>query len=264
MYSGVDPTIGRFTGVDPIADKFAFVSGYNYAENSPIGNIDLHGLQAVDARVNMMFEKLNNQLGRPADKLRAFFNKYGASPSTQNRINLGTNGLKNTTLGVLTATGGAVLAPESAGTSIALIVIGVTEAGVGLGQMTDAIMGDADPASSIHNSENLPGLIAHESGSEYAGLIDNVASVAPSVMTGGLRAATGVDDLVESGTKIKQGNLSGAAASALQGQDAASDFSGAVNEVGNLLSNSNSSGNQSNSGSGMELLNMACRTCQNK
>jgi RHS repeat-associated protein len=39
--------IGRFTGVDPIADQFAWVSVYNYAENSPIGNIDLHGLQAA-------------------------------------------------------------------------------------------------------------------------------------------------------------------------------------------------------------------------
>jgi hypothetical protein len=41
-----DPVIGRFTGVDPIAEQFAFVSGFNYAENSPIANIDLHGLQS--------------------------------------------------------------------------------------------------------------------------------------------------------------------------------------------------------------------------
>ena len=41
-----DPVTARFTGVDPIADQFAFVSPFNYAENSPIGNIDLHGLQA--------------------------------------------------------------------------------------------------------------------------------------------------------------------------------------------------------------------------
>jgi RHS repeat-associated protein len=44
-----DPVIGRFTGVDPIADQFAFVSGFNYAENSPINGIDLHGLQFVDS-----------------------------------------------------------------------------------------------------------------------------------------------------------------------------------------------------------------------
>jgi len=42
-----DPAIGRFTSVDPIAEKFAFVSGFNYAENKPINSIDLHGLQGV-------------------------------------------------------------------------------------------------------------------------------------------------------------------------------------------------------------------------
>ncbi len=42
-----DPAIGRFTGVDPISDRFASLSTYNYASNSPIANIDLHGLQSV-------------------------------------------------------------------------------------------------------------------------------------------------------------------------------------------------------------------------
>ena len=46
-----DPTIGRFTGVDPIADQFPHVSTHNYAENEPIGNIDLHGLQKVSIHV---------------------------------------------------------------------------------------------------------------------------------------------------------------------------------------------------------------------
>ncbi len=40
-----DAAIGRFPSIDPIADNFAFVSGYNYAENSPIAHIDLWGLQ---------------------------------------------------------------------------------------------------------------------------------------------------------------------------------------------------------------------------
>ena len=40
-----DPAIGRFTGVDPISDQFPHVTTYNYAENSPIAFIDLHGLQ---------------------------------------------------------------------------------------------------------------------------------------------------------------------------------------------------------------------------
>jgi RHS repeat-associated protein len=40
-----DPGIGRFTGVDPIADQYPHVTVYNYAENEPIGHIDLWGLQ---------------------------------------------------------------------------------------------------------------------------------------------------------------------------------------------------------------------------
>lgn len=38
-------TIGRFISTDPIADQFAHVSPFNYAENEPIGHIDLWGLQ---------------------------------------------------------------------------------------------------------------------------------------------------------------------------------------------------------------------------
>ncbi len=42
-----DAALGRFTGVDPIADQFPHVTTYNYAENEPVGNIDLHGLQKL-------------------------------------------------------------------------------------------------------------------------------------------------------------------------------------------------------------------------
>ena|GEM_PF-2989281 len=43
-----DAAIGRFTGVDPISDQFAWVSTYNYAENEPIAGIDLWGLQRAE------------------------------------------------------------------------------------------------------------------------------------------------------------------------------------------------------------------------
>ena len=42
-----DPAVGRFTGVDPISDQFPWVSTFNYAENEPVANIDLHGLQKL-------------------------------------------------------------------------------------------------------------------------------------------------------------------------------------------------------------------------
>jgi len=50
FYDGI---LGRFTGVDPLADTFAFVTPYNYAENSPIANVDLWGLQAVNYQAAM-------------------------------------------------------------------------------------------------------------------------------------------------------------------------------------------------------------------
>jgi RHS repeat-associated protein len=40
-----DACLGRWTSVDPIADKYPHVNPYNYAENEPIANIDLWGLQ---------------------------------------------------------------------------------------------------------------------------------------------------------------------------------------------------------------------------
>ena len=51
-----DASIARCTGVDPIADQFAWASTYNYAENRPIGSIDLHGLQeeaAIEAAMGI-------------------------------------------------------------------------------------------------------------------------------------------------------------------------------------------------------------------
>jgi RHS repeat-associated protein len=46
-FRSYDAAIGRFPSCDPIAENFAFVSPYNYAENEPISSIDLWGLQRV-------------------------------------------------------------------------------------------------------------------------------------------------------------------------------------------------------------------------
>jgi len=55
-----DPFIARFTGVDPIADQFPHVNVFNYAENSPISNIDLHGLQIFEINSPDLSIKLDN------------------------------------------------------------------------------------------------------------------------------------------------------------------------------------------------------------
>ncbi len=55
-----DPVIGKFTGVDPLASKYHWLTPYNYAENSPIANIDLWGLQRY-------FAADGSQLGQVGD-----------------------------------------------------------------------------------------------------------------------------------------------------------------------------------------------------
>ncbi len=42
-----DPVIGRFPSTDPISESFYHVTPYNYAENEPVGSIDLWGLQRL-------------------------------------------------------------------------------------------------------------------------------------------------------------------------------------------------------------------------
>jgi RHS repeat-associated protein len=42
-----DAAVGRFHNPDPIIEKFAYLTPYNYASNSPVKNVDLWGLQGV-------------------------------------------------------------------------------------------------------------------------------------------------------------------------------------------------------------------------
>jgi len=78
-----DPAIGRFTGADPIADKFAWVSPYNYAENEPIAHIDLWGLQKYKPQIQriekpsdlLSTKMLNNAIEGTKSFVREIFTK---------------------------------------------------------------------------------------------------------------------------------------------------------------------------------------------
>ncbi|MFM9951077.1 MAG: RHS repeat domain-containing protein, partial [Saprospiraceae bacterium] len=63
-----DAAVGRFWGVDPIADRFAHASVYNYAENEPVANIDLHGLQASRTIGKKEHENQKGEQGAKAEQ----------------------------------------------------------------------------------------------------------------------------------------------------------------------------------------------------
>ncbi len=67
-----DPSTARFTSIDPISDQFPHVSTFNYAENSPIRNIDLHGLQGVD--VNAGYNQVMARIHGTEEQAKAYEN----------------------------------------------------------------------------------------------------------------------------------------------------------------------------------------------
>ena len=78
----------RFQFVDPISDKFPWVSTYNYAENEPIANIDLHGLQKVryahqefQARVKNFSDRVESKIVNSSNSVKAGLN------TVKNKIN---------------------------------------------------------------------------------------------------------------------------------------------------------------------------------
>ena len=92
-----DSQIGRLPSLDPLADEFAWVSPYNYAENRPINGIDLWGMQWVHKgtakdmvaeihfnvqpkmkgntmQVNIYDKKVQNNIRAIADKTESIIN----------------------------------------------------------------------------------------------------------------------------------------------------------------------------------------------
>ncbi len=69
-----DPSLGRFTSLNPKADVFPWVFPFNYAENDPVGSIDLWGLQKLKIATNFALTS-----GKIGGKLKAFDFGIGGS-----------------------------------------------------------------------------------------------------------------------------------------------------------------------------------------
>ncbi|WP_373550638.1 RHS repeat-associated core domain-containing protein [Haliscomenobacter sp.] len=125
-----DPSIGRFIGVDPISDEFPFVTTFNYAENEPIANIDLHGLQKFSFKelgertVVFLAGTANaigsNMLGGAGRGNPGNFGAYANSARNGQRVGDAISvviGLAETTVAIAGVVGEGLLAPVSGGAS---------------------------------------------------------------------------------------------------------------------------------------------------
>ncbi len=53
-FRNYDPQIGRFVQIDPLTDDYPMLSGYHYALNDPITNVDIDGLFSADPLLQMV------------------------------------------------------------------------------------------------------------------------------------------------------------------------------------------------------------------
>ena len=92
-----DAGIGRFTGLDPISDRFPHLSTFNYASNDPVKNIDLHGLQGVSSTrgstpsvAGILFEAFQNAragLFNMEMRVAEFFGRGDGNTVARMRVN---------------------------------------------------------------------------------------------------------------------------------------------------------------------------------
>ena len=66
-----DPALGRFTTMDPMAEKYYPMSPYAYCGNNPVRNIDVGGRKIVDVNRNVIYNpKTGWSKDAPADAVR--------------------------------------------------------------------------------------------------------------------------------------------------------------------------------------------------
>ena len=219
------PAVGRFTGVDPIAEEFPHLSVYNYASNDPVGNIDLHGLQGVPYVVGEILNRVENVFAPVKEK----YDAIKATGKTQKRAQLVTKGTGNVVFGVLGTLGAVALALESGGASGVAIPFTLGEVSIGAAQIVDGFFGDADPNSNLHNTGSIPGLVTAQAGgsSEAVQLADAIGQFTPGILTGG-NILGGAKDAAQAVKSLSKGNIKEGMTQAAQAYDAFNDTKGVI------------------------------------
>ena len=85
----LDVQLGRWNGIDPLAEEFVSVSSYVSMNNNPISYVDLDGMEWVDPKEGQaLMEAVNNkvsELHEKQDKLRAKIDKRRAKGKSTHR-----------------------------------------------------------------------------------------------------------------------------------------------------------------------------------
>ena len=187
-----DPSIARFTGVDPISDQIAHLSTYNYASNNPVTNIDLYGLQGVnsnglsdfidDAQENGFFSAVSNYFnigslfsGTNEEKSQTLSRVHGVSDASSEALDpitlsneeiveiaqaTGASGEVVETVGDVTMLAGGIVTPFQPEVGIPMVEAGITisNAGVAMQVSSDVVQGDLNSAGRKVLIETIPGI----------------------------------------------------------------------------------------------------------
>jgi RHS repeat-associated protein len=175
-----DTRIARFLSEDPITKLYPELTPFQFASNRPIQGIDLDGLE--------FFSMNPNTPGGMTMKAIAVTSENVAKKWNNSRAGKFTDGVLNTGFGIaatiasieyIGATGGigATLGGATA------LTLSLGEVGIGFAQMTDALSGSNNNTEALHNSSNLPGLVAYGTGSKYAPFIDGVGGLGSTFST---------------------------------------------------------------------------------
>ncbi|MBW8201955.1 RHS repeat-associated core domain-containing protein, partial [Flagellimonas abyssi] len=142
-WRNADPAIGRFFGVDPIAEDYPNQTPYQFASNNPVWKVELEGLEGIE----QSGEDWMNGLG------------YGVDPGDGSAVQVGSGGFLSK--GYLSSAASAV---GSFFGTIHSAISGTIESGV------RAVMGTATADNTLTNSEFNNAVASGDENAFYAGL----------------------------------------------------------------------------------------------
>jgi len=165
-------------------------------------------------------------------------NWAGGFNKDMNRLGKFSNGLGNTTFGVVGTVGSALYIGSTSGAGSALggavaFSLSLGEVSIGLAQMADALSNSSENTKGLHESGSLPGLVSNLKGHENAEMVDAVSQFLTGTLSGG-----NIKTIIEAPQTLKSvENGTTAAFGILNTADAVLDTKGVADAAINIVEN---------------------------